>query len=58
MIERAIEAVKKRIQLFVNIQNNPEMLYEMILKAKEKYTPSEIFKQVQKEISLELNGVP
>ena len=57
MIERAIEAVKKRIQMFVNIQNNPEMLYEMILKAKEKYTPSEIFKQVQREISLELKGV-
>ena len=58
MIERSIDAVKKRIQLFVNAQNNPEMLYEMILKAKEKYTPSEIFKEVQREISLELHVIP
>lgn len=56
MIERAIDSIRERIELFVNVQKNPSTLYDMILKAKEKYTPTEIFKKVQEEISMELYG--
>ena len=56
MISRSIESVKKRIEQFVEFQNNPEGLCQMILKAREKYNKSELFRHVQEEISAELSA--
>ncbi|MHB1492443.1 MAG: UvrD-helicase domain-containing protein [Thermoplasmataceae archaeon] len=56
MISRSIESVKKRIEQFVEFQNNPEALCEMILKARERYNKSELFRHIQEEISAELSA--
>ncbi|MHB8361400.1 MAG: 3'-5' exonuclease, partial [Thermoplasmataceae archaeon] len=54
MIERSLEGIKDKIDLFIEFQRNPKTLYESVIVAKEKYKQTEIFKQVQKEISKEL----